>query len=845
MALPPQLSAQIRKAERERFGTLDLREKPKRFDADRPHRYAVARIDNAGQVPRERMTSVLKRLEFAGFRMMSDIEEIVDDPYAPLVLSTMPSVGSPKASTMFELLPLGFRPAPSCRLWLEATGQREVAAERKPVRLSAALGVDAGVARGGKRVPGAADKADDGAGDRAGAAPLKILFDGRLWVANAGRKDKQRAEIFRSAGWLPYRMISARHADGKVVARVGHGAWATRDPFLAHPFRLFMTDNARLAHDREIAVARRRIAMSNAADAPEGVEIPAPEGLQYLPYQKAGIHMSVENPEGAFIADDMGLGKTIQAAGIMNVEMTGRRNKAGQASRTSNKGSAATGSERKPEAKLSVVVFCQANMKIGWQRELEKWLVRDDHTIGIAEGDKWPDSDIVIINYDIASRHSGRLREKPWNIVIGDEAQLLGNDDTQRSVAILGDDGKTAEMIPLAPGGLFIPMSGTPIPSRTIQIYPLLSAMDPERWGKGSLGREIFCERYCAPRILKMPAQPRRGVPRGAEAREAFRPVLREDGAARLKELQVRMRAAGMVRRMKSDPRIMAALPPKFRRVVELPIELSAETRRMLVSAEADFAALGRAIADAPVPGDEEGFRISLSEEGFAAFRDMARLPDGGRADFQLMSRIRANLARLKAPMIGNYLIDALEASADAERPQKIVCFAHHRDVIQGIRDRVEQVYPGSVVTFIGGETKRRRQEAVDRLQEDERVRLFLGSIGAASTGLTLTRADRVIFAELDWVPVQLLQAEDRVWRIGQTENVLSEFLVIARSLEMQLARRIVDKLDLIAQAVGGNPRLSKGMEAIYAAAMEARQADFAPEEAEETDPGAQMRLFV
>src|SRR5690606_25946123 len=132
-----------------------------------------------------------------------------------------------------------------------------------------------------------------------------------------------------------------------------------------------------------------------------------------------------------------------------------------------------------------------------------------------------------------------------------------------------------------------------------------------------------------------------------------------------------------------------------------------------------------------------------------AAFREMARMPTGERIDFQLMSRIRANLALLKAPLVANYLIDVLEASAEAERPQKIVCFGHHRKAIEVIRERVERSMPASVVTFLGGGSKKRRQEAVDRLQEDERVRLFLGSIGAASTGLTLTRADRVIFAEL------------------------------------------------------------------------------------------------
>ena len=79
---------------------------------------------------------------------------------------------------------------------------------------------------------------------------------------------------------------------------------------------------------------------------------------------------------------------------------------------------------------------------------------------------------------------------------------------------------------------------------------------------------------------------------------------------------------------------------------------------------------------------------------------------------------------------------------------------------------------------------------------------LFCCHVQAAGVGLTLTVSSHEIFAELDWVPSNIMQAEDRCHRIGQKNSVLIQHIVFDRSVDANMAKRIVEKQEIIDEAL-------------------------------------------
>jgi SNF2 family DNA or RNA helicase len=277
-------------------------------------------------------------------------------------------------------------------------------------------------------------------------------------------------------------------------------------------------------------------------------------------------------------------------------------------------------------------------------------------------------------------------------------------------------------------------LTGTPLLNRPVELYPLIKMLAPHALTPYQDYRN-YAYRFC----------------------NAYnsRWGLDVSGNSNVEELGVRLRATCMVRRLKKD--VMKQLPDKTIQLI--PFELCKKTEKIIER--------------------EEWFSIE----------DLKKYPE--RGSMGELAQIRHELAVAKIDESARYITDLLHSI------DKVVIFAHHYDVINGIKDKLQEFNP---VVITGKHAMKNRQQAVDDFQTKKDVRVFIGQIQAAGTGLTLTAASTVVFAETSWVPGEINQAIDRCHRIGQKDNVTAKFLVVEKSLDETMLKTIFDKEKTINQ---------------------------------------------
>lgn len=158
------------------------------------------------------------------------------------------------------------------------------------------------------------------------------------------------------------------------------------------------------------------------------------------------------------------------------------------------------------------------------------------------------------------------------------------------------------------------------------------------------------------------------------------------------------------------------------------------------------------------------------------------------------ITTVRRKLAMLKAP----HILQAIEEIL--EEVEAVVVFLHHRDLMTHLTTGLSEKNI-SYVAVSGLTLPEDRVKSVDIFQKGD-ARVFLASLKAANTGLTLTRASTLIMAEYDWVPSTNEQAEGRIYRVSQNEICRVRYLVASDSLDEKILKVVQRKQRQIEKAV-------------------------------------------
>ena len=482
----------------------------------------------------------------------------------------------------------------------------------------------------------------------------------------------------------------------------------------------------------------------------EKMRDPAASGLAEVPglkatlrpYQEAGVtwlHFLASLKLGACLADDMGLGKTIQVLALL------LRLKAEREPGT------------KPRPSLLVV---PTSLMANWRAELDRFapslmavtLHRSENAANLTSADTLDRAitgcDLAITTYGMVARLDG-LRKLPWHMVILDEAQAIKNTDTKQSRAVKR-----------LPADSRIALTGTPVENRLGDLWSLFDFLNP-----GLLG----------------------------SAREfaSFRKRLDGDDAMRYYAPLRRLVQPYILRRMKTDRRIIADLPDK------------AEVKVYCGLSQTQMALYRRSIKECEtrLAESSDSQRGGVILAFITRFKQICNHPAQWHGSGVYDPADSGKFQRLAT------LCDEL-----AQRQERVLVFTQYREVMDPLAEHLAGIFGRPGLMLHGGTAVKQRQTLVRDFQRDDGPPFFVLSLKAAGTGLNLTAASHVIHFDRWWNPAVENQATDRAYRIGQHRNVLVHKFVCRGTVEEKIDAMIDAKLTLSDAVLGGEEsvRLNK-----------------------------------
>lgn len=382
-------------------------------------------------------------------------------------------------------------------------------------------------------------------------------------------------------------------------------------------------------------------------------------------------------------------------------------------------------------------------------------------------------SDIVITTYSLANRDKNTLGRIRWGRVVLDEAQYIKNPTSKQSQAVRAITANHK-----------VALTGTPVENRLTELWSIMDFLNPGYLG----GAHSFRGRFA------VPIERYRDRVKGEQLRGLIKPFI--------------------LRRLKSDPTVVADLPEK----------LESREYGHLTSEQASLYenCVKRMLSEVD---DADGMqRRGLVLSALIRLKQICNHPslvlkDAGLSGGNGLDVMGNAVMPLKGtpdrkgisvdPSRSGKCIRLLEMLEEvlSEGDQSLV-FTQFRTMGHLLESMIREkllASTGREVLFIhGGTTQQQRQAMIDKFQRgDGQNPVLILSLRAGGVGLNLTAATHVFHFDRWWNPAVENQATDRAYRIGQTRTVQVHKFVVRGTLEERIDQMIESKTELAQNIIG------------------------------------------
>ena len=388
------------------------------------------------------------------------------------------------------------------------------------------------------------------------------------------------------------------------------------------------------------------------------------------------------------------------------------------------------------------LVVCPASLLGTWEREVRRFapdIPVRRYHGGARHLQDLAVDEVVLATYGVVLRDSARLAQIGWGLVVADEAQHVKNPLS-----------RTARELRAVPAPARVALTGTPVENRLSELWAILDWTTP-----GLLGHlEPFTRRVAVP-VERY---------RDAEATARFAALIRPF----------------LLRRRKTDPGIAPELPRKTETDQFVPL-----TAEQVTLYEAMVRETMEAIAT------KEGI-----ERAGLVFKLLTGLKQICNHPAQYLKQPGPLAGRSGKLAAFDELTDVILAGGES-----MLVFTQYTQMATLLQQHCDARGIGSLFLH-GGVPVRRREEMVAQFQAGK-VPVFLLSLKAGGTGLTLTRATHVLHYDRWWNPAVEDQATDRAYRIGQDRPVQVHRLITEGTLEDRIAALLGKKRELAEAVIG------------------------------------------